>query len=172
MFNLPCQFGCGFLSVPDLQPVACAQHALAHDICSPNFNSEKKVANFDRDTDLPSNHALLTAAGALVLNLGANAMELDSNLLMSAAESSESGNADVGAMELTKKRDGSTNQHGAWVEMYEPNRVMQTVVAPKRFYLTFWRSIAHRLLHRRTRAALPSLKPGPSSQGPESQGPA
>ena len=43
----------------------------------------------------------------------------------------------------------SKSVHGSSFEVFEPVRVSALTVPPKRFYRTFWRSVARRLLERK-----------------------
>ena len=64
---------------------------------------------------------------------------------------------DAGMMELELNGSGSTLQ-GVLDGWYDPDRVLQSMAPPKRFYRIVWQSMSLRLLDRSTGKAWTSLK--------------
>jgi hypothetical protein len=132
--ELPCQVGFSFLSVPDLQPVACTPDALDHDASSANsnsVNSEKIV----RGPYVPVNY-ICPEAYALLAAAEASAARR--------ADDSNAGHMDIDA----NGNGGGSTLESSWHRMIEPERPVQSMARPKRFYRTFWKSVSARLTYR------------------------
>ena len=145
--RLPSQINFRFLSVPELQPVACAQDAMDHDALSRrgSSNSEKESI-LDRDVYVPVNY-ISSEACALLAAAEASAARSVNILDEEATEFDLNGNAST----LSNALGG----------MYDPERALPYKMAPpKRFFRTFWQSISLRILNRSAHIAWKSSMPG------------
>ena len=139
---LPSQVNIRVLSVPDLQPIACAQDIPVDHGAFSRCGSAKSqhAAILEQDAYVPVNYihpevyALLAAAEASAARC-ANAM-------------------DVEVMDQEGNGYGSTlqSEFDVW---RVPSCVLLSTAPPKRFYRNFWRSISHRLLQRWAHEARP-----------------
>ena len=131
---LPSQSDFGFLSVPDLQPGACAQDAMDHNAFSRGgSSSSQKAERQGQDAYVPVNY-----------------ISPDAFAFLAAAEASADHRAEAlgsEGMELDASGHGTTLQ-SALDGLYNPERILLSFAPPKRFFRTFWRSIAFRLVHR------------------------
>jgi hypothetical protein len=128
-----------YLSVHNLQPVACAQDSTVNDAFSRggSANSEKEAMP-DRDAYVPVIY-----------------ISPESYALLAAAETSaarRAPNQDAKVAECDESIFGS-----AWQE-FGTVLSMATMAPPKRYYTTFWRSITLRLLDHWARTGRPSSK--------------
>ena len=128
------QIDFGFLSVPDVQPFdSSEQDAMDHNAFS-RCNSSDSQKSAKLDIFVPVNYISPEVCA-----------------LLAAAEAS------AAALHVDAFGESVMNQdiHGAeWIQAsavdveYDPERVLPSMVPPKRFYRTFWRSVSLRLLDR------------------------
>ena len=135
--SLPCQTGFSFLSVPDLQSV-CAQGDFNQDIIPRKLNCNavkeedvKCSANklFNRDSIHPKACALLAAANSFT-DLHADALDADV--------------MDLDVSDCPSPLETVSDKYDP--ERPLPPRALLRMAPPKRFYRTFWRSVARRLV--------------------------
>jgi hypothetical protein len=143
MLELPTQIGFAYLSVPELQPAACvSDEQTACALGNREYGSKSlKAETCDMDSYVPVNnispeaYALLAAKSVICCHVDTSNMRHN---------------------EITL--NGSSSTSLASDEIYDPERTVQILEPPKRFYRTFWRSASHRLLRRWAYAARPSSK--------------
>ncbi len=143
--SLPCQTGFSFLSVPDIQPV-CAQGVFNQAVDSRNLNCNVVIeenmnwsAN-DEPFISPKSCGLVATADASAVH---RADDLDADF-----------------MDLDVSDRPSTLE--IVLEKYDPQRplprALLKMAPPKRFYRTFWRSVARRLVRQYSNAARPAAQ--------------
>jgi hypothetical protein len=131
------QIAFGFLSVPDLQPVPCAQDAMdAMDIESmppmgSSSSNSDKAEKLTQDAYVPVNY-ISPEAYAFLIAAEASA----------ARRSNEIATAHVG---LDLNVIGLTSHAPSAAHGWYPH-VLSSTAPPKRYYTTFWQSISLRLL--------------------------
>jgi hypothetical protein len=142
--QLPSKTEINCLSVPHLQFEPCQHDAMDHDAYSRcGISSSVESADMEQDPYVPDTYissvacALLAAAEA------------------SAARCAEA-NMDASVVNLIANYPYS-RMLCATDGCRDPQRTLTSMAPPKKFYRTFWRSIAMRLLYRWTQEAKSSL---------------
>ena len=138
-----------FLSVPDLQPVACMLDAMDHDAVSrsgsskqtkaarPGSSDSAKAARLNKDAYVPFNYICPDAYDLLAAAEAAAARRADDMDAKGTAIAVIDGANGLGST-LQSALDG---WHG-------PGSVLPQMAPPKRFYKVFWQSLSLQLLHR------------------------
>ena len=147
--TLPSQFNFRFLSVPDLQPVACMLDAMDHDAVSrsgsskqtkaarPGSSDSAKAARLNKDAYVPFNYICPDAYDLLAAAEAAAARRAD-DMDAKSTEITMLDGANFGSLSLQSAMDG---WHG-------PGSILPKMPPPKRFYRISWQSLSLQLLHR------------------------
>jgi hypothetical protein len=142
--RLPSQTDFTCLSVPHLQFESCQHDATDHDAYSRGGSSSSvKSAEMEQDPYVPVNYispeacALLAAAEASAARCAEAYMDASVVNII----------ANYPYSRMLCEMDGYR----------DPQRTLTSMAPPKKFYRTFWRSIAMRLLYRWTQEAKSSL---------------